>query len=337
MNPPRLRLRTAALLPSLLLALATSLRCLGTQPASKGEPAPPAVPVTFQLDWKPNAQFAGILLAKDRGWYREAGIDLSVRPIPPDESVVRSVVTNRLWLGCAESGVLLPARARGEPIRVVGTMLQGSPMCLISLRPARLRKPADLRGRRIGVHADGNDAIDFVLRPVGLDRTSVRVEVMPYDTTPLLEGRFDAVQGYSVDEAIELRLAGHDIDLMFFHDHGYAAYAQVYFTSEAMLAERPDLVRRFLEVSARGWKAAARERDAAVSVILAGGIRDTDRVHQRKALDELVPLLTREGGRNSHGRMRKATWTKAVDEFNSLPTAARKITVDELVSFEFQR
>ena len=63
----------------------------------------------------------------------------------------------------------------------------------------------------------------------------------------------------------------------------------------------------------------------------------TDRQHQRRALDTLVPLLTREGGRNSHGRMRRATWEKAVADYNHLPVAPRPLTVDELVVFDLLR
>jgi NitT/TauT family transport system substrate-binding protein len=77
------------------------------------------VAVTFQLDWKPTAQFAGLLLARERGWYREAGIDLTLRPIPKDEGVVSNVVHHPRWIGSAESGVLLQARSSGMPIRAL--------------------------------------------------------------------------------------------------------------------------------------------------------------------------------------------------------------------------
>jgi ABC-type nitrate/sulfonate/bicarbonate transport system substrate-binding protein len=316
------------MIPRLLLAV-----LLGLASVRAAEP----VPITFQLDWKPNVQFAGLILARERGWYREAGLDVTLLPIPPDEAVVSNVVAHPNWIGCAESGVLLGARARGAPIRVVGTMLQGTPMCLMSLHASRIRRPSQLAGKRLGLHSDGNDAIDFVLRKAGLDRQKVRVEIMPYDTTPLLEGKFDVVQGYAVDEAVELELAGHQVDLMYFHDHGYAAYGQAYFTSEAFLRDRPDLVRRFLEVSNRGWKAAAKERDAVVELVVTKTLPGTDRQHQRRALDTLVPLLTREGGRNSHGRMRRATWEKAVADYNHLPVAPRPLTVDELVVFDLLR
>jgi NitT/TauT family transport system substrate-binding protein len=254
--------------------------------------------------------------------------------VPPDEGVVSNVVAHPGWIGCAESGVLIAARARGQPIKVVGTMLQGTPICLMSLAKSAIRTPADLAGRRIGLHADGNDAIDYVLARNGLDRSRLRIEILPHDTTPLTEGRLDAVQGYAVDEAVELSLEGHALHLMFFHDHGYAAYAQAYFVSEQTLATRPETVRKFLAASRRGWIAATGERDAAVEYIATRTLPGSDRRHQRKALDAIVPLLTREGGPGSHGKMRKETWQAAVAAHNALPGAARKVSVGELVVFD---
>jgi NitT/TauT family transport system substrate-binding protein len=291
-------------------------------------------PLTFQLDWKPNAQFAGILLALDRGWYREAGIALTLAPLPANEAVVSNVVAGTNWLGCCESGVLLGARARGAPVKAFGTMLQGTPMCLISLEKTGLRAPADLAGRRLGLHADGNDAIDFVLRRAGLDRSKVRIDIMPHDHAPLLEGRFDVVQGYAVDEAVDLELAGHRLNLLYFHDHGYAAYGQAYFTTETMLRDQGPLLRTFLKVSGRGWQAAARERDAAVDLILTKHLPAADRQHQRRALDAIVPLLTRESGAGSEGRMRRETWGAAVTAYNNLPSIPRTLKLDEVAVFD---
>ncbi|MEY2788620.1 MAG: hypothetical protein RLZZ34_1763, partial [Verrucomicrobiota bacterium] len=167
------------------------------------------VAVTFQLDWKPTAKFAGLLLARERGWYREAGIDLSLRPMPKDEGVVSNVVAHPRWLGSVESGVLLQARSSGMPVKAIGTMLQGTPICLLSLKSAGIRSPRDLAGRRIGVHADGNQAVNYMLHRARLDRGGVEVEVIGYDLTPLLDGRYVAVQGYSIDEGVSLRQAGH--------------------------------------------------------------------------------------------------------------------------------
>lgn len=305
--------------------------------ARPGEAGRTLTPVVFQLDWKPNVQFAGLLLAQDRGWYREAGLDVILRPIDADERVVERVTAGTNWLGSCESGVLLAARARGEPIRVVGTMFQGTPMCLMSLKQRGLTHPRQLAGRRVGLHADGNQAIDLVLASAGLTRRDVTVGLMPHDMTLLVNGEYDFAQGYAVDEAVELELKGHPLNLIYFHDHGYAAYGQVYFTSEAFLARDPATVRRFLEVSQRGWRAAAADPAGSARLVVERHLPGADLEHQRRALERIVPLLTRESGPGSYGKMKPVTWRRAVEAYNALPGIPRPVTVEELVTFSVPR
>lgn len=322
---------------ALLLGSATAGLPGTACPARAAEAGRPRTPVVFQLDWKPNVQFAGLLLAEARGWYREAGLDVVLRPIDADERVVERVTAATNGLGCCESGVLLAARARGEPVRAVGTMFQGTPMCLMSLKARGLTHPRQLAGRRVGLHADGNQAIDLVLASAGLSRRDVSIGLMPHDATLLLNGEYDFAQGYAVDEAVDLELRGHSLDLLYFHDHGYAAYGQVYFASEAFLARDPATVRRFLEVSHRGWRAAAADPDGTARLVVERHLPAADLEHQRRALRRIIPLLTREGGPRSHGRMRRDTWRRAVEAYNALPGIPRPLTVEELVVFSLPR
>lgn len=293
------------------------------------------VPVTVQLDWKPTAQFAGLLVARERGWYREAGMDLTLRAIPRDEGVVSNVVHHPRWIGSIESGVLLKERSSGSPVKAIGTMLQGTPICLISLKSAGVHRIKDLVGKRIGVHADGREAVKYVLHRAGIDAGHIDVEVVGHDLTPLLSGRYAAVQGYSIDEGVALRQAGHDIDILHLHDIGYAAYGQVYFTSESFLRSDAPLLRRFLEVSRRGWEAAIRDPDFVAEIVTAT-VPGSDRRHERGTVEALVPMLTREGGAGSMGRMRHGTWRQAVADFNRLPTTTSRLKVSDIATFGLQ-
>ena len=214
-------------------------------------------------------------------------------------------------------------------------MLQGTPICLLSLKSANIRSVKDLIGKRIGVHADGNEAVKYVLNHAGIRRQQVEVEVVGHDLTPLLSGRYAAVQGYSIDEGVALKQAGHDIQILYLHDEGYAAYGQVYFTSEAFLKSDSPLLRRFLEVSRRGWEAAILEPDTIARMVVAT-VPGTDERHQRGTVEALVPMLTREGGAGSMGRMRRETWAQAVADFNKLPTTATRLKVSDIATFDLQ-
>ena len=94
----------------------------------------PLQPLTIQLNWVTNVEFAGILLAKERGWYEKIGIDLSVRPWKKGISVVDEVVTGKVEIGVNEGSGIISARAKGKNIRAFATQFQKSPYCLISKR-----------------------------------------------------------------------------------------------------------------------------------------------------------------------------------------------------------
>jgi ABC-type nitrate/sulfonate/bicarbonate transport system substrate-binding protein len=294
------------------------------------------IPVTMQLDWKPNVQFAGLVVALEKGYYRDAGLDVRLRPVDSGMKVVEAVEAGTNWLGCSESGVLLGARARGARIKAVGTMLQGSPFCLMSPKAKGIRKPADLAGRTLGVHPDADLALNVVLASAGVARSSMRTIDVAHSTDPLTSGQVDTLMGYLIDEVVALETAGHAIDVIRGHEHGYVAYSQVYFASERTLAQAPGVVRAFLEASRRGWAEAARDPEAAVQLVLRKHQPDADPEYQRRSLREILVLAQLEGGPGSFGQMSPKTWSRMVKVFNDAKVLPRSVTAEEMVDPQFQ-
>ena len=298
--------------------------------------ADPLTAMTMQLDWKPNVQFAGILVALDRGFYRDAGIDLTLRPVDLEMKVVDAIVSGTNWIGCSESGVLLGARAHGAPIKAVGTMIQGSPFCLMSLAQKQILKPADLRGHTLGVHPDANLALDVILHSSRIPRSTMKCIDVEHSIQPLVNGQIDVLMGYIIDEAVALQTAGHSINIIRAYEHGYVAYSQVYFTSDALLKSDPSLVGRFLEASYRGWSEAARDPEAVVRLVTTRFLPGVDPEYQRRSLAEILKLTQLESGNGSFSTMKRSTWKKMVRSFNDSGVLARRITVDEITDFRFQ-
>ena len=272
--------------------------------------------LSFQLDWHPNAQFAGLLLAQHRGWYREAGLEVTFVPVDTEMKVVATVTSGGAWLGCSESGVLIAARAGGARIRAIGTMLQGSPMGLISLRARELNTLEKLRGHRIGIHPDGRKALELVLAHDGLKPSDFTIVEKDHDLTPLLNGDCDAVQGYSIDEAVALQARGTPIHFLPFHEHGYRAYSQVYFGEERFVKEHRDVVARFLQASNRGWRAAILDPASASRIVVEQFAPKLDRDYQRRSLEAVGRLAILETGMDGLGRMRPETWNQALANFS---------------------
>ena len=263
----------------------------------------PGLPLTFQLDWHPNAQFAGLLVAKERGWYQAAGLDVTIRPVDTKMDVVERVVGGTNWLGCSEVGVLLSARAQGAPIKAIGTMFQASPMALLSLQTNGYTNLNSLRGKTLGVLPDGQRALEVVLAHDGLRRNQFKIIQKEHNTSGLLNGTCAAIQGYLIDEAIELELQGHPIHTIPYYQHGYVAYSQVYFASESMIRQNAEALRVFLEVSRAGWQAAFLDPEGTCSMIREKYNTQLDSQYQLRSLQRIAQLSTVETGFSGLGAM----------------------------------
>ena len=124
------------------------------------------ISITLQLDWKPNAQFAGILWAHHHGWYARAGIDLTIVPWWPGFNQMDALESDANVIVSTEDNLHLFARAQGKPVKAIGTMVQFSGIGWMTLNSANIRSIADLKGKRIGTHPDGLTAIKVAPKDV---------------------------------------------------------------------------------------------------------------------------------------------------------------------------
>jgi ABC-type nitrate/sulfonate/bicarbonate transport system substrate-binding protein len=254
-----------------------------------------------------NAQFAGLLLAEQKGWYKDAGLDVMIVSAQAGLDVAKKVGAADNVVGSIESGLFLSGRAEGLPVVAVGTMFQASPLCLISFTNKQIRTPKDLAGKHVVVHADGYEALDTVLNKAGLTRARLKVEEADYGNDVLLSGRYDAQQGYTVDEFVALQTEGREVSALALRDFGHLAYSQVYFVSEAFLKNhRAELV-KFIAVSSRGWRAALADVPGAARMIIEKYEPSLAFAYQTESLKEIGKLLWAESPQT--GAMRPETWS----------------------------
>jgi NitT/TauT family transport system substrate-binding protein len=290
-------------------------------------------PITLQLDWKANAQFAGPLVAKEEGWYREAGLEVTIRPAAGNTDPVAEVVNHPGWIGVGEADVLLVARTKGQPIKAFATMFQTTPLVLMTLKSSGLRTFTDLRGKRIGLHSDSQKAIDVLLSFNHMARAEVTIVEVPYNLDLLLQGKVDAMQGYSVDEAVDLTLRGHSVNLIPMRENGYVAYAEVLFSTEKFLESDPDAIATFLSVTNRGWERAVHEPDQTAKMIVTKYLPGADPAYQEASLRAIEPLLNYETHDSRLGWMKPETWAASERMFNQYQILPMPVHAAELADY----
>jgi len=279
-----------------------------------------------QLDWIPNVQFAGVLVAKEKGWYGEAGLDVSVRQIDLQAMAtsVGPVLKGPNVIGIADGLVLLNARADHKPVKAFATMLQASPLCILALREGPIRTFRDLAGKRIGLHSYDHIQLGLMLAYNHMTMNDVRAVEIGDDLTSLIEGRIDAQVAYSIDEKVAIELKGHPTVVLPGYENGFITYSQVYYTTDDFFRRQPDLLLAFLKATNRGWREAFAHPGETAKMVVGTYLKNGDTAYQEKSLRELEHFATLES--NQLGGMRLSTWEKSCEVFN-LP----KSLVGELV------
>lgn len=139
---------TAALVTCALLVTLTA--CGSDQGVDKA-PEGKAVPVRLVLDYTPNTNHTGIYVARDKGYYAEEGIDLTIDP-PPQGGATGLVAAGKADFGIDFQDLLAPAFARAEPLAVtaVATLIQHNTSALMSLAKKEIKTPKDMEGKTYG-------------------------------------------------------------------------------------------------------------------------------------------------------------------------------------------
>ena len=293
-----------------------------------------ATPLTVQLDWKPTAQFAGILVAQQQGYY--AGEGLAVTILSDDGSGPPSVATVAKhagdaagWIGITEADQLLAADAKGAPLKAFATMMQSTPFALLTLKTSGLTTIKSLRGKAIGLHDDGEKALDVLLQFNGMARADVQPVTIGYEFDSLLSGKIAAMQGYTNDEAVRLAMEGHAVNVIPMSANGYVAYAEVLFASTEFADAHTTELEKFVRATGRGWKYAQAHPEETAKMIVAKYAADSSVAEQRASLDATLQLLYTESPR--FGMMQDATWQRSVAMFAQYRLVERELKVRDVV------
>ncbi len=295
---------------------------------------------TFYLDWVVCAQFAGIFWAKENRLYEAKGLDVKIVPWHDDgrsviEMVLHAASNGELCAGCAEDNLIVSRCAADGSVRVFGAMLQDTPLVVMSRPNQFIRNVADLRGRRVGMHADGIRALELVLALEGIPASDLDLEEVGFDLEHLRQDRFDALQGYTMTEPVQLAALGVDVDVTPVKHRKLKPYAQTYFSATTLLAGHGEQFADFLTASSDGWLAASAQPDDAAGVIsqlMDGPSQDVARRRaQRRSLDRLVPLVAGHLPVERIGSVEIGQWKRNLDTYFEFDLINRRLGVEDVV------
>lgn len=222
--------------------------------------------VTLQLKWKHQFQFAGYYAALEKGFYRQAGLDVTiVAAIEGEES------TDRVISGAADFGIamsdLVSLRAKGRPVVALASIYQHSPLILLAPNTSGIENIHGLKGKRVALEAHAEELLAY-FESEGVPASKMVIFPHEYDISTLIAGHVDAISAYSTDEPFMLLKQGIKYSTFSPRAGGIDFYGDTLFTTENMVREKPERVSAFLEASLNGWKYALENTDEIIDLIL---------------------------------------------------------------------
>jgi len=224
--------------------------------------------ITLQLKWKHAFQFAGYYMALEKGYYRNAGLDVTVLEGGPGKSSVDHVITETAAYGITSTGALL-ARSHGMPVKALGAIFQHSPLALLVLKQSGIKRISDLRGKRVMLQTGFQNAgILAALQQAGIGEHDFIRQNISYNIEDLIEGKTDAFSAYTTDQPYQLDLLHVPYRIFRPNDQGIDFYGDIVITSDAEVRNHPQRVQAFMKATERGWNDALEHIDEAIDLIL---------------------------------------------------------------------
>ena len=211
-------------------------------------------PIVLQLKWLHQFQFAGYYAAKEKGYYAEAGFDVTILERDPKISPVQAVMENQADFGIVGSSIILD-RMKGLPVVALGAVFQHSPLVLITRKEDHILSPYELKGKRV-MYNKGNDDATFIamFNHLGLGRSDFIHIPHSFDSSSLIRGETDAISAYLTNQPYYYKEKGLDIHIISPINYGIDLYDDILFTSEDAVRTNPERVRKFLDASMKGWR-----------------------------------------------------------------------------------
>jgi putative hydroxymethylpyrimidine transport system substrate-binding protein len=335
-------LKTPRKSQAIAAAVAIAVAVLAAGCGEKSEDVTVGSPQSFDvaLDFYVNADHAGLYAAIDRGYFRDAGLDVRPR-VPSDPAApIKEVAAGRVDLAISYEPEVLLARDQGLPVRAVGALVGAPLTSLIWLKDSGIGGIKDLRGKTVATAGIPYQEayLEAILERAGLSADDVELVNVQQGLLPaILSGRADAMLGGFLNvEGVDLALRGKDPTVIPVDELGIPGYDELVLVANSdRLEDEEQSIRLFIAALERGTKAAVADPAAATEAVLDAGEGLDPRLTAAE-VRRTLPLLLPKDGKRPYGYMDPERWQRFAQFFadngliQALPDTGEVLTNDLL-------
>jgi len=292
--------------------------------------------VIFSPQWTPRSEFAGYYVALEKGFYKDAGLDVEIRHlgVNSSEDYVKKLEKGEVNIIGHQIMKMLVQNAHGAPVVNVLQLTQESGLWCVGHN--ELKYPKDLDGLRVAVWKKGVEHFCQALE----QKEGIKVTWVPFidGINLFVYGAVDAILVHSYSEYISLLLAMGDVpsgNILKFSDFGYDCPADGLYVTASYYNENKDTVRKFVEATKRGWNWTLANEDEALDItwkVLQQNKILTNRMYQKLMLERYLELMIdNQSGEMSFAPVKESQYDSMSESLLKIGAIERKVDYNSFV------
>jgi len=225
--------------------------------------------ISLQLLWKHQFEFAGFYIAKEKGYYKDLGLEVEIKEYDFGTDIVDDVSTNKTDIGIGRSSLVLN-KLRGKDIKLLFALYQSSPYVLLSKKRNDLQTVNDFKNKKIMLSDDLESiaAISAMMKIRNIKKEDYTELAHSFNIEDLVDNKVDLMTTYMSNEPFHLNELGIEYTLFNPRDYGFNFYADIVYTSEKFFNLKHNSLDKFIQASMKGWEYAFKNIDETINLIL---------------------------------------------------------------------
>ena len=293
---------------------------------------PKLTPVTVQLSWSHQAQFAGLYVADQERYYADEELDVNLVEGGPDTDFITPVANGTAQFGMAQPADLILARAKGLPIRSIAAIYQRSPVVFFTLADTEITRPQDFVGKKIRTAVTINQTLQSLMAKEGIRPDQYETVSLPSDLKKFGSGDVPVWGGFINVFVLEVQRAGYKINIISPYDSGIHFYGDVLITTDNFITRQPDTVKRFLQATLKGWRFALEHPETAGLYVQKYNPKADPELEAARMIKS-IPLVNT--GEDSIGWMKAELWNEMAQNLREQGALNKPLDIKQVYTMQF--
>ena len=287
--------------------------------------------ITLQLSWFNQFQFAGYYIAKEKGFYKEAGLNVNIKPFKFGIDIPKEVSNNTINFAIGREALILD-RAKHKNIVALYALFQASPLVLLTTKESKINSISDFKNKRIMTTIANASEVSLkaMLKSKNVNLENLNFLKHTHNINDLITKKTDIISAYTSKSPFILQKQGIDYNMFAPKEYGFDMYSDLLFTNEYLISNELKMVKAFKNASLKGWEYAYTHIEESAELIHqkynTQNLSKEELIFEGKELKKLSFYNTKELGNIDKNKLKRIA-----DLYNVMGLLDRQINLTKFV------